>query len=256
MADPDPKVLEFLKTLPEELRADPSLQNIADVPTLAKNYVETKRAFGMDRIAIPKDPKDPEWSNVWGKLGRPGKPEEYEWPKIQLPEGFSLNPEGVKAFAAKAHELGLSKAQAGALYEFYAGTQAKAFEQMVKQSNEEAANTEKALRETWGKDYDTKMQRINRIVAALGGEKDDVEALAQAYGTNPKMIKFLGTIADRMSDDSIGDGKPKPGLTKDEIHAELATLRRLDGPWGKKDDPAHGQVMKRIEELEAALQAA
>jgi hypothetical protein len=47
---------------------------------------------------------------------RPLSPEAYQLPEIELPEDFRVDEPLRKAFLVKAHELGLSDAQAGGLY--------------------------------------------------------------------------------------------------------------------------------------------
>ena len=45
-------------TLPDDLKADPSLATVPDVQTLAKNYLETKKAFGSEKMLRPQ----PTWA--------------------------------------------------------------------------------------------------------------------------------------------------------------------------------------------------
>jgi hypothetical protein len=41
--------------LPEDIRAEPSLANVRDLPGLAKSYVNAQRMIGRDKIVLPKD---------------------------------------------------------------------------------------------------------------------------------------------------------------------------------------------------------
>ncbi len=254
MADPKPNQA-FLDSLPEAYRTNPTFQDIPDVATLAKRFDDTYRTVGMDKIALPKDPKDPEWNNTYAKLGRPAKPEEYQFQDgkaLKFPEGFAFQEEGIKAFQAKAHELGLSQAQAAGLYEFYAGTAMGAYNKEVERITNEAAEAEKALRTKFGSDYDAKMARANRIFAAFAG-KENAEALAAKFGRDPLAMTLITSIADKLSDDVIGDGQPKTGMTADDIQAEIAKLEDLKGPWGDKNHPEHALTIKKLNGLYEAL---
>ena len=68
----------FVSSLPEDLRTEPSLQNIQDVNQLAKGYVSAQRMVGADKMAIPTKNSTPDdWKEVYTKLGLPETPDNY-----------------------------------------------------------------------------------------------------------------------------------------------------------------------------------
>ena len=69
-------------TLPEELKNDPTLQNINDVESLAKTAVHQQKMIG-NRIPMPKN--DEEKAELYSKLGRPDEPKNYE---VDVPQDF------------------------------------------------------------------------------------------------------------------------------------------------------------------------
>src|SRR4030095_3808230 len=64
-------------TLPDEMKAEPSLGGFKDVGALAKAWVETKRLVG-DAVKVPKPDASPEERAAFHrKLGVPQSPDQY-----------------------------------------------------------------------------------------------------------------------------------------------------------------------------------
>src|SRR5688572_7477369 len=69
---------DWRASLPEDIRADPSLATIPDVPTLAKNYVSTKALTGRKAYDLPNPEWKPEQWAAWNKsIGVPESPDKY-----------------------------------------------------------------------------------------------------------------------------------------------------------------------------------
>ena len=70
----------FFDSLPEDLRAEPSLRNFTDPVSLAKSYVHAQRMIGADKIPLPgKSATDDEWRQVYKRLGAPDNPKGYDF---------------------------------------------------------------------------------------------------------------------------------------------------------------------------------
>ena len=64
--------VDWRESLPEDLKSDPSLLTVKDVPGLAKSYIHAQKMIGADKLAIPgKNASEEEWSAVYEKLGKP-----------------------------------------------------------------------------------------------------------------------------------------------------------------------------------------
>lgn len=121
------------------------------------------------------DAKPEEWDAFYAKLGRPEKPEAYEFNMPQnLPEGFAYDAESAKAYRGWAHEAGLNPRQAQALHDRFVSHQAQAQTDYVKAivQKGEAAQTE--LVKVWGdKDSDgfkASVQYADRFINQNGGD--------------------------------------------------------------------------------------
>ena len=67
-------------SLPEGLRAEPSLQTFDSVDKLAKSYVNAVKKIGGDPANLVSVPQDGEsWDNFYNQTGRPETPEGYQF---------------------------------------------------------------------------------------------------------------------------------------------------------------------------------
>lgn len=126
-----------------------------DVKLLAKKAYEQEKLLGST-IRIPKEDAPPEEREAFlNKLGRPEKADGYqlEAPK-DMPEGLPYDGELAASFKAKAHELGLTQAQAAGLHDMFVSYQTGLFsgalEQQTQQLEQRAAAATEALVKQWG----------------------------------------------------------------------------------------------------------
>lgn len=111
-----PTEVNWKDQLPDDLKTDPSLKTIQDIPGLAKSYIHSQKMIGKDKIVLPNEfATKEEWDDVFNKLGRPPSPEEY---KIDG-EATDL----INNFKPVAHNLGLNNNQVQELIKFYNGVQ-------------------------------------------------------------------------------------------------------------------------------------
>jgi hypothetical protein len=128
---------------------------LKDPKALAKHAFNQEKLLG-NAIRIPgKDATPEEREAFLNKLGRPEKPDGYQFtvPK-DLPEGLPYDGERAKAFAAKAHALGIPQDAAAGLHDWFMQDSVNAFKGMGEASaaamqERGAAETEKLVKE-WG----------------------------------------------------------------------------------------------------------
>ena len=74
-SESDNQTNDWRENLPEELKNDPTLQNINDPESAAKTLIHQQKMMG-NRIPIPKT--DEEKAELYTKLGRPESADKYE----------------------------------------------------------------------------------------------------------------------------------------------------------------------------------
>lgn len=189
--------------LPEDIRADKSLETFKDIPDLAKSFIATKKMVGnATRIPGP-DAKPEEWDTLYNKLGRPEAPDKYEFKRPEVPENVKYDEELETAFRGMAHKAGLSTRQAQAVLEQFTTFSQERLGNFTKQMETGVGE----LKKEWGAKFDANVGAAARTVKELGG--DEIVALLNetGLGNHPAMIKFFAKLGEATSEDSliIGD---------------------------------------------------
>lgn len=93
-----------------------------DPKSLAKHAFNQEKLLG-NAIRVPKEDAPQEERDAFlNKLGRPEKPDGYQLaPPKDMPKDMPYDGEFASAFKTKAHELGLTAAQAAGLHDLYVG---------------------------------------------------------------------------------------------------------------------------------------
>jgi hypothetical protein len=226
---------EWLKTLPEDLRAEPALKDFKDTASLAKAFRDTKAMVGTS-IRPPGPEASPEQKKefvekilkadanlmylapdapkeavdaLWTKLGRPGKPEDY---KLEGTE----TPAELRALAAQA---GLTQAQFAVLAQ-----QAQA-QTTAQQKALEAGWG--ALRTEWGMAFDEKVASVAAVAKKLGVPDEAIAALGKGQW-DPAQVKIWANVAKAIgtSPNEIPgqQGAGSTTITPAEANARIAEL--------------------------------
>lgn len=215
----------WLESLPQEMRADPSLATIPDIPTLAKNYVETKRTLGTDKMPKPqKNWGDKEWSEFYNAIGRPEAPDKYPDPEVKLEDGFEIQPEKMKAVKTEFHKLGLTERQAKGVLEYYANTINNQIKSERESGQSAIAAADAALRKEWGQKYD-----MNTELAKAAANKFAKPELFKKYGNDPDFLSFLAQVGAGMMEDSA-TGRGNNQILPNDLAAKREIMRLKGDP--------------------------
>lgn len=258
--------LKELDSIPE-LRDDPSLKDFNDVQSLAKSHRETKafvgssiRPPGPDATAevkkefydkmqkhapnlVPLDEKDENAMNiVWGRLGRPTKPEEYDY---KPPDGVDINLPALREAAVAA---GLTKGQFEKLAaKSVAGAQVQ---------SAQAQKDGEALRVEWGAAYEKKCKDAAAVAQKLGQPPEVVSAIMGGK-LRAQSLKQWDAIAAAVGTEGHGPvGQPGGGggevLTQAEAEARFREVQNHPG-YFNRNHPEHDALVERGFKLQAML---
>lgn len=162
-----------------------------------------------------------------GEKGEPAKPFE-----LKLPEGVQLD-DSLKAFQAKANEVGLTPEQAQAILDTHLAAEEGrvkaamlAFEQRQEDQIKELRND----KEVGGTRWDQSREDARRALMQFGGE-----AIFKAFekypglGNDPAFVRLFVKIGRELAEDTVAKGKPgsgKPQTTKERISGFYTDLPR------------------------------
>lgn len=240
--------------LPEDLRNDPNLEPIKDIPGLAKSFVNVQKMVG-NRIPLPKDEADDEaWSEVFDKLGRPESPEKYA---IEVPEGYPTNEEFITSMRKAAHSAGLNQKQLNVLSSAYLEQEKAQLEAYQAQSLEQAKKASDALlKDLGGEEKLTEAYKVvERAVEVYGGEalKDELDSVLIErdgekirLGNSPHLFKAFYDLGKGLGEDGLpSDGGGPAGRNATEQIAEL----RADKNFMERYNSGDPIARKKMSEL-------
>lgn len=239
--------------IPEDLRGDPALADIHDVPALAKSYIHAQHLVGGDRVAIPKEDAPREvWDQFFTKLGRPEKPEGYE---VEIDDALiTQDDDGVNLsteFKGWAHEAGLSRTQAAFLakkFQDFAKGQVDALNSNLVASYEGA---EKTLKKEFGAAYDDHIALAVKATQAFGGDKLMKTLEETGFGNNPEYIRAMVKVGKAMSEDTLGPAMQRQGFgarTPNEAQRRIHEIYN-DPDYMNPLAAKHKDLVKEIETL-------
>jgi len=203
------------------------------------SYKSLEGLLGANRVVVPgKDAKPEEWDALWNKLGRPEKPDAYQFNKPDDASGYD---DGFLGWARGAfHQAGLTGRQAAALHDAYLGwfgEQTRA-QQTAQAEAMKAAGVltgdaySTALRDSFGDKSEETVALAARAAKAIGLDQAKMSAIESAVGSI-EMIRLLGEIGGRMSEDRLAAATGTGVNPADEIktlEADEAFMKAyLDG---------------------------
>lgn len=244
----------WLASLPEDIRDNPSLAKFSDPATLAKSYINAQQMIGRDKIPMPQS--DDDWQETFNRLGRPEDAAGYDFTAAQLPEGVEVPEATQLAIRGALHQSGLNNAQAESVYNFITGQMAESAEGIQAEEKEFRDATEAKLKEQWGDTYPEKLAIAKRAVEVLGD--DDILQYMEdsGLGDDPILIKFFAEIGDKLLEDTQLDGLGgSDARTPDDIKAEIGELQGKSAYMDNKD-PEHKALVKKVSKLYEILHAA
>jgi len=242
--------VDWKESLPEDLKNDPSLLTVKDVPGLAKSYIHAQKMIGADKIALPgKNASEEEWDAVYNKLGKPEEAKTYEEDFGDLP----IPEENVKNFKDAAHKLGLNQTQFKGLTSWYKDLIKTQVEDINVDADTKRAESEAALRKEFGKTYDAKLKSSQRVFQTYGDtEFLDVELKdGTKLGDHPTFIKLMSNIADTISEDKIATGeKGSEFFTPAEAKRKIAELTAPGTAYWNRKDAEHENAVKEVADMQ------
>lgn len=241
----------------EALRQDPTISGYADLDSLAKSHVSLQKMLGAkDRLLqLPgEDATEEQRNEFWSKLGRPDAPDGYSLADPEgLPEGSpGVNEELVNGFRAKAHEAGLTSAQANELYSWFRQTEAGALSQMTEQREAQAAEARQTLQREWGAAFEDKLAAAESVLA---DQPEEFTEFLKTSGLNnhPHMVRLLAQLAEASQEDGPRAGGASGGkMTPDQAMAEVNRLRGDEAfrkAWMDQNHPGHDDAVRKLQRL-------
>ena len=224
-----PAPVDWKASLPEDVRADPSLTDIKDVDNLAKSYINGQKLIGKNRIALPDDKAtDEEWSSFYSSVGRPEKSAAYQFgERPALPEGLEYDEAFESNFRDLSYKAGLSSAQAKAIYDGYHDYISKKSELEGKNQTTQTDEWVTSLKKEFGKAYDERIDLATRAVHAYGDDGLKKWLDDTGMGNNPMFVKLFAKVGEGVAEGKSDTASARAfTMTPDQAKQEIARYNR------------------------------
>lgn len=249
--------------LPDDLKADPSLQSFKSVADLAKSYRETKSLVGSsirppgpdasaearkefiekiqkaapDLVYAPENGGDEVEAQFWKRLGRPEKAEDYAAdPAVEKIVNMA-------ELRALAQTTGMTKKQFSELAKTIASAKEKA--------DAEVAKTRDELKQEWGAAYGERIAAAAAAAAKLGAPEGQVKAILA--GEFPvEQVRFMFKVAEAVGANprELAGQAPVPQNTPAMAQAAIDEINaNMKHPYWDEAHPEHKSAVKRMLDL-------
>ncbi len=251
---------DIFTSLPADLQANPAVaaykkETGFDVAGLVKEHVNLQGLIGKKGVIAPAETDPPEaWERYYNSLGRPEKPDGYQF---QKPEGFQgYSDEFAGSFRTEAHKHGLTTKQAAAMHDWFVKAAIDGEQVAGVKALEDGKTLDTTLRTKWGAAYDAKVA-AGRKAAKAFAPPEVIDQLEKSLGSAAAVTELFANIGEKMGEDGlVGSGGTSFAVTPEQAKAELAKLdaqmNDQKGPAMDKFHPEHKAWMDRRTQLFAA----
>lgn len=241
--------------LPDDLKAEKSLESFKDVGALAKSYVETKKMVGQKAFGVPGANATPEEVKAFHRaIGVPETHAEYKPKAHDMMAHPMWSMEAQADFLKAMHAAGATPSVVDAALQFYGnliGGQVKSNTAMETEAKAE-------LRQEWGVNYDTNLGLANRALSQIERHVGlDPGRLVEAVkGDDPSAIaKTFHWVAGLLSESGYLTGEPIRGVNSVEANARIQELQAQLSKVPEGSEQAK-ELINQIYQYGAATRAA
>ena len=249
----EPKVINFKELIPEDYKDEKSLQNFSTMDDFVKSYLSAQKLVGANKVAIPnKMATDEDWDEVYKKLGRPEKPDDYKYSF----KDDEINQDQLKSFNETAHRIGLLPKQAERIIKFYNELNEQQQADQAKVFEEKQVEAMSNLKKEFGPTYNKRLDQAKKLATeTLGTEMLNNTILKDGsrLGDNVSVIKAFSMLADKLSEDEIIKGEGTGYVTAKEIENEISELTEDGSPYWNKTHPNHKKTVDQVFKLREQL---
>jgi hypothetical protein len=228
-----------------------TVQALADMAVSGEKFIGS---MGSKPLAAPEPGKLVDFFTANAEVfAVPKTPDQYEWNKPQMPDGFEFDDATDKAFREFAHKRGIP----GELYQDMADFGAKLLiDRHTAMQNtvalEETAARD-ALKTEWGADAAKNTEVAQFAARQLGLDAALVDRVNAEIGA-PGLIKLLHQVGAKMEGASMITGDGKSALTsKADAQAKLDAMQKDAATTAILADRTHAQHKNMVEQREQLM---
>lgn len=253
-------------SLPDDIRESDALKDVADVGSLAQQFIDQGKFLGnsirvpgedatddartefraklMDKntglMEVPDFENEEAMNAVYDTLGRPKEAKDYDKPEI---EGVQIDDSRFNRITQAAHKAGISKRQ---LKDVMSEIMA-ADGEIVKETQTRRDEGVKQLRDDWGPAYDKKIATVAKLAELTEAPSGLVDAI-KAGNVDSDTVRWLDKLSSQLGGEASemvnqangGDGAVTKVEARERSQEILQQLTDMD-----HSDPRYDDLMKK-----------
>lgn len=242
-----PAPTDWHSGLSDDLKGYVSTKGFKDPASVVDSYRNLEKLIGVKEklLQVPDNLGDEKaMADVWKRLGRPEKAEEY---------GIKSENEKLgKWYTETAHKLGLNRNQAEALFKSfdeYAKAEASAFESQSKAAADQMVTE---LKTKWGAAYEQNLATAQAAAKQFGITTEQVAQLESVMGFQPTM-ELLNNIGAKIGEPEFASGTGAKGFGTKVLPPAQAKekINQLinDSEWSRRYINGDVQAKQEMENL-------
>jgi hypothetical protein len=233
-------------------------ESSTDINHLVKRAVDMRQKLSNAIVVPGKDASDEDVIAYQKALGIPATAEDYEFPNVPESDLTDEVKASRAAWAAKFHELGISKPAALALAEARNAEDLQMAEAAAAADKAFAAKQEEALQAEWkGDDYKLNVELANRAFEDManraGLSVDELRHIETKDGRflmdRADVVRMFATVGREMAEGSLG-----PTLTDAQLETNAEQIRALQTQIREAQDKGDSKLANSLYQKELALQ--
>ena len=232
-------------SLPDDLKADPTLAKYNSVDEVAKAYLNINKLIGKEKIVIPKEGDSEEvWDMFYKANGRPESSDKYD---VSLPEGIELDEQIEADYREAFYKAGYSQKQVNALLEVREREMQAYQERRQREAEENFKQGHTALRRELGDKYNDALQGAQRVFKELATPELADKLEKTGLANDPEFVKLGIAISKMIGDDSFAN-VPSVGMNASKAQEEISAIKN-GGAYYDASHPEHKQALSRVKDL-------
>jgi hypothetical protein len=235
----DPNDTTWKDGLPDDLKNDPTIKNLKDVPAALRMLLNAQKLIGKDKLVIPEpSATDEQWGEVMKKLGLPETVDKYDF---KAPEGAT--PEFLKEFKEFAHKNAILPRQAEKFMGWFKERTEKALQEAETQDQHAFNSAVDGLKREWGTAYDRKIAEASGMFKTFTTEEERKELRELGFSNHPTVIKLMAKTAEAFGPGKFiqPGGNGQMGITPEEADKKITEVysKYPNHPYFDKNNAGH-----------------
>ena len=229
-------------------------ERFKDVPSLWRGFAETKAMVGANMVKVPGDTAtDEEKAQFYSKIGRPNKPDDYQFPAIDGLPSEALPPDRVDDFRRFAHERGLTQKQTVDLFAKYADWYKSDMDSAVALSAQAAQENSDKVKKEHGDAFGQNLAIAKKAVQDLKVAGLPEALTAAGIDNDPAIFNAFLKVGKMMASDTIVTGEAGGfKMGPESAQREIMKMRRDQNfmqDLVQTHRPGHEEAKIRMNEL-------